>query len=107
VEDRTTKIRLLRVCIFSIADYACETWTLTNQLKNSYVNCYRRIIRIPWAERTTNITILQEFRIKGNYWLLNQIIAMKIKYSGHIKKTLMSIEDSGGWGDATKGKRPR
>jgi len=46
--DRTTKIRFLRACIFPIATYACETWTL-NKTAEKHINaferkCYRRVL---------------------------------------------------------------
>jgi len=87
--DRTTEIRFLRACIFYVATYGCETWTL-NKTAEKFITafelkCYRRVLRIYWTERRTNQSILQELRIENN-WLLNQIITRKIKYFGHVKR---------------------
>ena len=74
--DRTTKIRFLRACIFPIATYACETWTLTKQAEqriNAFeYKCYRRVLRIYWVKKRTNASILQELNTEEG-WLLKTI----------------------------------
>ena len=87
--DRTTKIRFLRACIFPIATYACETWTL-NKTAEKHINafeckCYRRVLQISWTQKRTNISILQELNIEEG-WLVKRIKERKLKYFGHIKR---------------------
>ena len=87
--DRTTKIRFLRACIFPIATYACETWTLTKSAEQ-HINafeykCYRRVLKIPWTQKRTNSSIRQELNIVEE-WLLKTIKKRKMKYFGHIKR---------------------
>ena len=45
-----TKLRFLRACIFPIATYGCETWTIDKAAEKSICafeyKCYRRILRI-------------------------------------------------------------
>ena len=87
--DRTTKIRFLRACIFPIATYACETWTLTKQAEqriNAFeYKCYRRVLRISWVKKRTNASILQELNIEEG-WLLKTIKRRKLIYFGHLKR---------------------
>ena len=60
--DKNTKIR------FPIATYGCESWTInkTSERKiNAFeLKCYRTILRVPWTEKRTNNSILQELNIK-------------------------------------------
>ena len=87
--NRNTKVRLLRTCIFPIATYGSETWTMNNSIEK-YINafelkCYRRILKISWTEKRTNKSVLEELKISEN-WLLNNIKSRKLKYFGHIKR---------------------
>jgi hypothetical protein len=44
-------LRLLRTCIFPVATYSCESWTITQTIKKIInfieLECYRKILRIP------------------------------------------------------------
>jgi len=46
-ESAQTKLKILRACIFTVATYGCETWTMTkavSKLIDSFeMRCYRRI----------------------------------------------------------------
>ena len=87
--DKNTKIIFLRALIFPIATYGCESWTInkTSERKiNAFeLKCYRTILRVPWTEKRTNNSILQELNIKEG-WLLSTIIKRKLKYFGHVKR---------------------
>jgi len=54
----TTK--LLGACIFPMAMYGCETWILCKAAEKSInafeCKCYRRILRITWTEKRTNMS---------------------------------------------------
>ena len=87
--NRNTKVRLLRTCIFPIATYGSETWTINNSTEK-YINafelkCYRKILKISWTEKRTNKSVLEELKISEN-WLLNNIKSRKLKYFGHVKR---------------------
>jgi hypothetical protein len=56
-----TKSRLVRALVFTVATYGCETWT-TRKEKTKKINafenwCWRRMLRIPWTAKRTNISI--------------------------------------------------
>ncbi|CAI6350836.1 unnamed protein product [Macrosiphum euphorbiae] len=57
------KIRLLRCYVFSTLLYGAKTWTLTkatsNKLDAFELWLYRRILRISWTEKITNIEVLR------------------------------------------------
>ena len=87
--DRTLKLKLLRACIFPVATYGCEAWTLTETAKKKItafeMKCYRRILRVSWREKKSNKDILTELDIRGN-WLIDSIKRRKLTYYGHIKR---------------------
>ena len=64
----TTKIRLLKALVWSVAIYGCEGWTLYSEDKK-YIDafemwCHRRLLRISWTQHKTNEWILQELNVE-------------------------------------------
>ena len=76
-------------CIFPVATYGCEGWTINkadeNRINAFECKCYRRMLRIPWTAKVRNETILQRLNIQKN-WLFNTIKRRKLQYFGHIKR---------------------
>jgi len=87
--NRKTKLKLLRACIFPIAIYGCEAWTISQtaaKLITSFeMKCYRRVLKILWTDMKTNKDILAELDIIDK-WLLKSVQQRKLKYFGHIKR---------------------
>uniref|UniRef100_A0A8D9EQ38 Craniofacial development protein 2 n=1 Tax=Cacopsylla melanoneura TaxID=428564 RepID=A0A8D9EQ38_9HEMI len=83
-----TKVRLLRCYVFSVLLYGVETWTLTkdtsNRLEAFELWLYRRILKISWTQKVTNVTVLQ--RMKKTKELLNTVKCRKLQYLGHIMR---------------------
>ena len=56
-----TKLRVLRSCIFSVATYGCEEWTLSKKIQKRITafenKCYRKILTVSWAEHRSNESI--------------------------------------------------
>ena len=54
----SSKIRLMRSLVTSILLYACESWTLTAELKRRMqameMRCYRKILHISYKDHVTN-----------------------------------------------------
>ena len=54
----SSKIRPMRSLVTSIFLYACESWTLTAELKRRIqaikMRCYRKILRISYKDHVTN-----------------------------------------------------
>ena len=88
-QDKQTKLKIVRGCIFPTAIYGCEGWTLTTadekKINAFETKCYRRMLRIPWIEKRKNTEILKELKV-GHDWLLNNIKARKLSYFGHLKR---------------------
>ena len=87
--SKELKLKVLRSCIFPVATYGCESWTITQKIRKKIesfeTKCYRRILRIPWTAKKKNIEILKVLNI-AECWLINNILYRKIKYFGHIKR---------------------
>ena len=81
------KWRTLKACIFPVAIYGCESWTIskTDEKKITFfeMKCYRKILRISW--RKTNASVLEKLGVKAPQ-LLNLIKKQKLSYFGHIKR---------------------
>src|SRR5271163_165261 len=80
------KCRLVRVMVFPISTYGCETWTLNKANKNK-INafemwCWRRLLRIPWTAKRTNASVMKE--IGGKTKLLATVLRLKMSYFGHV-----------------------
>ena len=59
-----TKVRLVKVTVFPVVMYGCESWTV-NKAKCRRIDtfelwCWRRLLRVPWTARTSNQSILKE-----------------------------------------------
>ena len=66
--DENTKMKFLKALIFPVATYGSETWCLSKQaeqkVKSFQMKSFRKILRIPWTEKRTNESILQQL---GNF----------------------------------------
>ena len=80
---------LLQICVFPVATYGCEAWTLNKtvakRITSFELKCYRRVLRIPWTARKTNQEVLRTINVQEG-WLLNTILKKKLAFFGHIKR---------------------
>ena len=87
--DIQTRIRTTRCFVWSSFLYACETWTLTKAMEKKIeameMWMYRRMNRISWKEKKTNIEVLKSVGIKQTELLLT-IKRRKLAYYGHIRR---------------------
>ena len=59
-----TKVRIVKAIVFSVVMYGCESWSI-KKAENQGINafqlwCWRRLLRVPWAARRSNLSILKE-----------------------------------------------
>ena len=82
----STKLNILNSCVFSIALYSCETWTLKkddcNKILAFEMYCYRRILRISWIQKVTNVEVRRRLEIRED--LLQKVMKRKLGLFGHI-----------------------
>ena len=93
-----TKICLVKVMIFPVVIYGCESWTIKKaehrRIDVFELWCWRRLLRVPWTARRSNQSILKE--ISPEYLLGRLMLKLKLQYFDHLmrrtdslKKTLM------------------
>ena len=73
---KATKKHLVSALIFPIATYGCESWTLTkadqSRITCFEMWCWRRMLRISWFMKRSNISVLEEIQQKGVYYLMSK-----------------------------------
>ena len=74
--------------------YGCESWTI-KKAKHRRIDafelwCWRRLLRVPWAARTSNQSILKE--ISHEYSLEGLMLKLKLQYFGHLMRRADSLE---------------
>ena len=96
-----TKVCLVKAMGFLVVVYGYKSWTI-KKAESHYKElwCWRRLLRVPWTARISNLSILKE--ISPEYSLEGLIVKLKLQYFGHLLqrtdslvKTLMfgKIED--------------
>ena len=103
-----TKIRIVNALVFPVTMYGCESWTMRQSERKKIDSfelwCWRRLLRIPWTPKRTNVSILEE--IKPAQSLESLIIKQKLSYFGHIMRKQNSLEKSVmlGMGEGERGR---
>ena len=87
-----TKIHLVKVMVFPVVIYGCESWTIKKaehcRIDAFELWCWGRLLIVPWTARRSIQSILKE--ISPEYWLEGLMLKLKLQYFGH----LMGISDS-------------
>ena len=59
-----TKIHLVKAMVFPVVMYGCESWTIkqveTQRIDAFELWCWRRLLRVPWTARRSNLSVLKE-----------------------------------------------
>ena len=79
-----TKVHLVKAMVFPVVMYGCESWTI-KKAKHQRIDafelwCWRRLLRVPWTARRSNLSILKE--ISPEYSL--EGLMLKLQYFGHL-----------------------
>ena len=102
---------MVKSLVFPVAIYGCESWTV-KKYEQSRIDafelwCWRRLLRISWKEKRSNISVLEE--IKPDMPLQAIILKQKLIYFGHVMRS-ESLEKTtmlGMGGGKRKQGRPR
>ena len=90
----STKVRLAKAMVFPVVMYGCESWTIRKtehqRIDGFELWCWRRLLRVPWAVRRSNHSILKE--ISPEYSLEGLMLKLKLQYSGHLIRRTDSFE---------------
>ena len=99
-----TNILLVKAMVFPVVMYGCQSWTIKkaeHQRKYGFEMCWRRLLRVPWAARKSNQSILKE--ISPGYSLVG--LMLKLQYFGHLMGRIDSLEKTLMLGKSEGGRR--
>jgi len=75
-----TKICLVKATVFPVVMYRCESWTVKKaehqRIDAFELWCWRRLLRVPWAARRSNQSILKE--LSPEYSLEGLMLKLKL-----------------------------
>ena len=75
-----TKVRLVKGMVFPVVMYGCESWTAKKgerrRIDAFELSCWRRLLRVPWTARRSNLSILKE--ISPEYSLEGLMLKLKL-----------------------------
>ena len=81
-----TKVRLVKVMVFPVVMYGCESWTVKKAERRRIdafeLQCWRRLLRVPWTARRSNQSILKE--INPGISLGGMMLKLKLQYFGQL-----------------------
>ena len=89
-----TKVRLVKVMVFPVVTYGCESWTVKKaehqRIDAFELWCWRRLWRALWTARRSNQFILEE--ISPECSLEGLMLKLKLQYFGHLMRRVDSLE---------------
>ena len=89
-----TKVCLVKAMVFPVVMYGCESWTVKKAERQRIdafeLWCWRRLLRVPWAARRSNQSILKE--ISPGCSLEGLVLKLKLQYFGHLMQRVDSLE---------------
>ena len=94
--DITLPIRvcLVKAMFFPVVMYGCESWTIKEaecqRIDACELWCWRRLLRVPWAARRSNQSILKEISLE--YSLEGLMLKLNFQYFGHLMQRTDSLE---------------
>ena len=58
------KVHIVKTMVFPVVMYGCESWTIMKfecrRIDAFKLWCWRRLLRVPWIARRSNLSILKE-----------------------------------------------
>ena len=101
----STKVCLVKAMVFPIVMYGCESRIIKKaecqRIDAFELWCWRRLLRVPWTARRSNLSIL---KVSPGCSLEGLIWKLKLQYFGHLmlradsfEKTLILGKIEGRW----------
>lgn len=83
-----TKKTIIKTLIFPVLLYGAETWSIKavdrRKIDAFELWCWRRVLRIPWTAKRTNLSIIQE--VKEPQRLSKLVQGRILRYFGHLQR---------------------
>ena len=90
----STKVHLVKAMVFPVVMCGCESWTVKKaecRRTNAFeLWCWRRLLRVPWAARRSNQSILKE--ISPGCSLEELMLKLKLHDFSHLMRRVDSLE---------------
>ena len=87
------KVRLVKAMVFPVVMYGCESWTIKKaehrRIDAFELWCWKRLLRVPWAARRSNQSILKE--ISPGCSLEGLMLKLKLQYFVHLMRRADSL----------------
>ena len=89
-----TKVCLVKAMVFPVVMYGWESETI-KKAENWRIDafelwCWRRLLRVPWAARRSNLSILKETSLGCSL----EGLMLKLQYFGHLMQRVDSLENT-------------
>ena len=89
-----TKVHIVKAMVFPVVMYGCESWTI-KEAEHQRIDafalwCWRRLLRVPWAARRSNQSILKD--TSPGCSLKGLKLKLKLQYFGHLMRRADSFE---------------
>ena len=80
------EVHIVKMMVFPVATYACESYTI-KKLECQRIDafklwCRRRLMKVPWKERSSNQSILREINPENS--LERLLVKLKLQDFGHL-----------------------
>ena len=89
-----TKVHLVKAMVFPVVMCGCKSWTIKKaewgRIDGFELWCWRRLLRVPWTARRSNLLILKE--ISPEYSLEGLMLKLKLQYFGQLVWRVDSLE---------------
>ena len=87
------KVHVVKAMVFLVVMFGCESWTIKkaeHRRVDAFEMCWRRLLRVPWAARRSNQSILKE--ISSGISLEGMMLKLKLQYFGHLMRRAECLE---------------
>ena len=88
----STKVHIVKAMAFPIVMYRCGSW-VTKKAERRRIDVFklwysRRLLRVPWTARRSNLSILKEINPKSSL----EGLMLKLQYFGQLMQRTDSLE---------------
>ena len=88
------RAHLVKAIVFPVVMYGCKSWTIKKAkhlvIDTFEVWCWSRLLRVPWAARISNQSILKKISLE--YSLEGLMLKVKLQNFGHLMGRIDSLE---------------
>ena len=88
------EVHRVKAMVFLVVMLGCESWTIKKaecyRINAFKLWCWRRLLRVTWAAKRSNQSILQD--INPEYSLEELMLKLKLQYFGHLMQRADSLE---------------